>query len=583
MSISDQVIEQVRTSSDIVSIVRDYVPDLKKAGRNWKCCCPFHSEKTPSFVVSPEKGIFRCFGCGAAGDVFKFVMLIENISWIEAVKKLAQKSGITITETANEKISVSEKTKLFEILETAAKFYNRCFLESSAASYARAYAKQRGITAESVKKFLIGYAPKGKILESAQKKGYAYEVLAKAGVVTKTDSGTVFEYMSERLVFPIFDVQGRIVAFGGRTLTDGKVKYLNTPETIVYSKSSNLYGLFQALPDIRKDKSIVVVEGYMDVVLSQQYGVSGAVAPLGTSFTQQQAKLIDRYSENTVLLFDSDDAGRNATQRALEICAENDIAVKTSSLPEGVDSDEYLLANGRDSFYKLLEKNAKTPIKFMIDREEKKSDVKTSHGKASAVSALLDFVAKNKNNVIQRDYINNIAQSFNLDEEIVWQEFKRKTLGNSYSVKENLFDKIKDDKKRYSLEEQLIRFLLDIKNRQYVFKIKSDFFTLSNCMEIHNILLNKKDITVAGILSKLDSKKAEWFSKLAMEGVAEDQSSEECFNILCNDIEIRRLNKRRKTLEKEVLLMMEGKVAADPAKIKEYGLLTAQIKGSGKK
>ncbi len=321
----------------------------------------------------------------------------------------------------------------------------------------------------------------------------------------------------------------------------------------------------------------------MDVVLSQQYGVSGAVAPLGTSFTQQQAKLIDRYSENTVLLFDSDDAGRNATQRALEICAENDIAVKTSSLPEGVDSDEYLLANGRDSFYKLLEKNAKTPIKFMIDREEKKSDVKTSHGKAAAVSALLDFVAKNKNNVIQRDYINNIAQSFNLDEEIVWQEFKRKTLGNSYSVKENLFDKIKDDKKRYSLEEQLIRFLLDIKNRQYVFKIKSDFFTLSNCMEIHNILLNKKDITVAGILSKLDSKKAEWFSKLAMEGVAEDQSSEECFNILCNDIEIRRLNKRRKTLEKEVLLMMEGKVAADPAKIKEYGLLTAQIKGSGKK
>lgn len=583
MSISDQVIEQVRTSSDIVSIVRDYVPDLKKAGRNWKCCCPFHSEKTPSFVVSPEKGIFRCFGCGAAGDVFKFVMLIENISWIEAVKKLAQKSGITITETANEKISVSEKTKLFEILETAAKFYNRCFLESSAASYARAYAKQRGITAESVKKFLIGYAPKGKILESAQKKGYAYEVLAKAGVVTKTDSGTVFEYMSERLVFPIFDVQGRIVAFGGRTLTDGKVKYLNTPETIVYSKSSNLYGLFQALPDIRKDKSIVVVEGYMDVVLSQQYGVSGTVAPLGTSFTQQQAKLIDRYSENTVLLFDSDDAGRNATQRALEICAENDIAVKTSSLPEGVDSDEYLLANGRDSFYKLLEKNAKTPIKFMIDREEKKSDVKTSHGKAAAVSALLDFVAKNKNNVIQRDYINNIAQSFNLDEEIVWQEFKRKTLGNSYSVKENLFDKIKDDKKRYSLEEQLIRFLLDIKNRQYVFKIKSDFFTLSNCMEIHNILLNKKDITVAGILSKLDSKKAEWFSKLAMEGAAEDQSSEECFNILCNDIEIRRLNKRRKTLEKEVLLMMEGKVAADPAKIKEYGLLTAQIKGSGKK
>ncbi|MFA7074966.1 MAG: DNA primase [Endomicrobiaceae bacterium] len=583
MSISDQVIEQIRTASDIISVVRDYVPDLKKAGRNWKCCCPFHNEKTPSFVVSPEKGIFRCFGCNVAGDVFKFVMLIENISWIEAVKKLAQKNGITIAETFNEKISVSEKTKLFEILENTSKFYHRCFIESNSASHARAYAKQRGITSESVKKFLIGYAPKGKILESARKKGYAYEVLAKAGLVTKNDSGTVFEYMSDRLVFPIFDVQGRIVAFGGRTLSDSKVKYLNTPETIVYSKSSNLYGLFQALPDIRKNKSIVLVEGYMDVVLSQQYGVSGAVAPLGTAFTHQQAKLIGRYSDNTVLLFDSDDAGRNATGRALEICAENDIAVKTSSLPEGVDPDEYLLANGKESFYKLIDKNSKTAIKFMIERERGKIDIKTAQGKAAAVSVLLDFAAKNKNAIIQRDYIKNISDAFNLDEEIVWREFKRKTFVGVNVVQEQLFNKAGSGKTKFSLEEQLIRFLLDAKNRQYLFRIKKDFFTLSNCTEIYNILSEKKDITIAGILSQLDSKKAEWFSKLAMEGISDGQSSEEYFTVLCNDIEIFRLSKKRSALEKEVLLMMDGKIAADPAKIKEYGLLTAQIKGSGKK
>ncbi|MDD2523879.1 MAG: DNA primase [Endomicrobiia bacterium] len=583
MSISDQVIEQVRTASDIVSVVRDYVPDLKKAGRNWKCCCPFHSEKTPSFVVSPEKGIFRCFGCNVAGDVFKFVMLVENISWIEAVKKLAQKNGITISDTFTEKISVSEKTKLFEILENASKFYHRYFLESSAASYAREYTKQRGITQDSIKKFMIGYAPKGKILESAQKKGYAYEVLAKAGLVTKTDSGTVFEYMSDRLVFPIFDVQGRVVAFGGRTLADSKAKYLNTPETIVYSKSANLYGLFQALPDIRKDKSIVLVEGYMDVVLSQQYGVSGAVAPLGTAFTQQQAKLVSRYSENTILLFDSDDAGRSATQRALEICAENDIAVKTASLPEGVDPDEYLLSNGKDDFYKLLDKNSKTAIKFMIDREEKKVDIKTSQGKATAVSVLLDFVTKNKNTIIQRDYIKYIAQAFNLDEELIWREFKRKTLFKTDTIKENLFDKFKNDKKQYSLEEQLLKFLLNMQNRQYVLKIQKDFFIVDNCIEIYNMLLQNNGITVAGILSKLDSTKAEWFSKLAMENSSDDQFSEEFFVIVCKDIESNRLKIKRKLLEKEILLMTEGKMVADPIKIKEYNLLTAQIKGSGKK
>lgn len=583
MSISDQVIEQVRTASDIVSVVRDYVPDLKKAGRNWKCCCPFHSEKTPSFVVSPEKGIFRCFGCNVAGDVFKFVMLVENISWIEAVKKLAQKSGITINDTFTEKISVSEKTKLFEILENASKFYHRYFLESNAASYAREYTKQRGITQDSIKKFMIGYAPKGKILESAQKKGYAYEVLAKAGLVTKTDSGTVFEYMSDRLVFPIFDVQGRVVAFGGRTLADSKAKYLNTPETIIYSKSANLYGLFQALPDIRKDKSIVLVEGYMDVVLSQQYGVSGAVAPLGTAFTQQQAKLVSRYSENTILLFDSDNAGRSATQRALEICAENDIAVKTASLPEGVDPDEYLLSNGKDDFYKLLDKNSKTAIKFMIDREEEKVDIKTSQGKATAVSVLLDFVTKNKNTIIQRDYIKYIAQAFNLDEELIWREFKRKTLFKTDTIKENLFDKFKNDKKQYSLEEQLLKFLLNIQNRQYVLKVQKDFFTVDNCIEIYNMLLQNNGITVAGILSKLDSKKTEWFSKLAMENSSDDQFSEEFFVIVCKDIESHRLKIKRKLLEKEILLMTEGKMVADPIKIKEYNLLTAQIKGSGKK
>ena len=560
MAISDQIIEQIRMSSDIVSVIGDYVPDLKKAGRNWKACCPFHTEKTPSFVVNPEKGIFKCFGCGVAGDVFKFVTLIENISWIEAVKKLAQKSGIVIEEDYTQKISVSEKTKIFEFLELVSKFYNKCFLESPLAKIARNYAVQRGITSQTINKFMIGYAPKGKLLEFARKKGYDYKVLLKSGLFTKTDSG-IFEYMSERFVFPIYDIQGRVVAFGGRTLGNSKAKYLNTPETIVYSKSSNLYGLFQALPEVKKNKSIILVEGYMDVVLSQQHGVYGAVAPLGTAFTWQQAKLINRYSENTVLLFDPDEAGRTATQRALEICAENDIPVYTSSLPDNVDPDEYLLANGKENFYKLLDKNSKSAIKFMIDRISYKYGTKSLQAKTKIVSELLDFVAKNKNSIVQRDYIKQISQTLNLEEEVVWQEFKRKVVYKAEVISENIQKPNK--KKSIDLEEQLLKILLDKDNRFLIRKLTKDFFTNPNCVVVYNMLLGNSEMPVSEILSKLDDKTSRWFSDIAIENREEAKISEEKFSILCKDIEKERLKIKRKNLEKEVLLMTEGKKEMD--------------------
>lgn len=583
MAISDHILDQIRTSSSIEYIIQEYVPDLKKTGKNWKCCCPFHNEKTPSFVVSPEKGIFRCFGCGVAGDVFKFVMLIENIPWIEAVKKLAQKSGITIQETNEDKITLSEKAKIFELLETASKFYHRCFVESKSAQIARDYAKERGLSRETIEKFMIGYAPKGKLLESALKKGYSYEGLAKAGLVTKTDSGMFFEYMSDRLVFPILDIQGRVVAFGGRTLTNQKTKYLNTPETIVYSKSANLYGLFQTLPDLKKDKRIILLEGYMDVVMTQQYGVSGAVASLGTAFTTQQAKLIARYAEDISVLFDSDDAGRSATQRALEIFAENDIIVKTVALPEGIDPDEYLLEHGKSSFDDLLKTKSKSAIDFMMDRIVDANDIKKSGGKAKVVSLLLDFVVKNKNTIIQRDFIKEISQRLNLEEEILWQELKkRKVFKTENIVKQDLLVKNENDKEGKSLEEEMIKFLLSKDCRVFVSKIDDNFWTSKKCIQIYQFLKQKKDITTAEILSKLEGDDVQWFSKLAMESDITRNDCAEIFSILYKDIESYKLKKTRKELEKEIFLMTDGKIPRNVDKIKEYYLLTSKIKGSGK-
>lgn len=585
MAISERVIDQIRASSGIEYVIQEYVPDLKKAGKNWKCCCPFHNEKTPSFVVSPEKGIFRCFGCGAAGDVFKFVMLIENIPWIEAVRKLAQKSGITIQESKEDKVALSEKARLFEILESAAKFYHRCFVETSAAKIARDYAQSRGLSDATIEKFSIGYAPNGKLLESALKKGYSYEELAKAGLAVKTDSGRFFEYMSDRLVFPILDIQGRVIAFGGRTLTNSKTKYLNTPETPVYSKSANLYGLFQTLPDVKKDKRIILLEGYMDVVMTQQYGVSGAVASLGTSFTSQQAKLIARYGEDDIIvLFDSDDAGRSATYRALEIFADNDIPVKTSAMPEGVDPDEYLLEHGRQAFDNLLKAKSKTAIDFMIDRVAAGNDIKIPAAKAKAASVLLDFIIKNKNAIIQRDYIKEVSQRLNLEEEILWQELKKRKIFKTEKItKQDLLIKNTDGREDISIEDKMIKFLLQPECRIFVDKIKEGLLTSQRCIKVYGFLRGKKDITAAEILSKLESADARWFSKLAIEADSKPGDLEEIFGVLYKDIESEKIENRRKELEKEILLMSEGKTADNAEKIKEYKLLTSKIKGSGKK
>ena len=581
MAISEDIIERVRLSGDIVSVVREYLPDLKRAGRNWKACCPFHNEKTPSFIVSSEKGIFRCFGCNAAGDVFKFVMLMDNISWIESVRKLAAKAGIEIKETKADIVKTSEKTKLFEILESSAKFYNRCFLESSQAAKARQYLEKRGVNADTVKKFMIGYAPKGQLIGQAAKKGYTPEVLSKAGIITKSERGNYFEYMSERVVFPIFDVQGRVVAFGGRTLTDQQPKYLNTPETAVYSKSSNLYGLFQTLPELRKERKIIVLEGYMDIVIPRQFGISGAVASLGTSFTQNHAKLIARYADSVTLLFDADNAGRSAAQRALEILVENGTQCSVSSLPEGIDADEYLNDNGKEKFLELIENSSKSAIEFMIERVSLDIKKNVPETKAKAVSVLLDFVSRSGDNVIQREWIKTFSQQINVDEDAVWREFKKKQRSKLFKNVSAGGEKsivIAEEKKiGLSLEENLLNLMF--RDRNLVEKITEDVFSDIRCSKIFAMITSGRN--EAEILDSLSENDSKWFTDITLSPI-EYNNAEEIFNAILKDMHTEKLKKRRKELEKEILLMSAGKIAVDNKKQEEYNKLTVQLKGSGK-
>jgi DNA primase len=585
MTISEDIIERIRLSNNIESIVREYLPDLKKVGRNWKACCPFHNEKTPSFVVSPEKAIFRCFGCNTAGDVFKFVMLADNISWIEAVRKLAQKARITIQETKKNITKTSEKSKVFDILENSAIFYHKYLLESSSARKVRDYLKSRGITSDTINKFNLGFAPKGQPLQLVLKKGHTTDEIVNSGLMTKTEKGTFFEYMSERIVFPIYDVQGRVVAFGGRTIGNQEPKYLNTPETIVYSKSSNLYGLYQTLSELRKERKMIILEGYMDVVIPQQFGIVGAVATLGTAFTQNHAKLIARYSDDVILLFDADNAGKAATQKALEVLTENGIEAKVSFLPEHVDADEYLNQHGKEKFLKLLSDSSKSAIDFMIDRIYRAAlpvgKVVSPETKAKLVSILLDFVSKSSNTIIQREWIKKIAQHVNVDEEAVWREFKKK---QNLKIKgyfndnfKNLaFKEVKNKEISMSLEENLLNLILN--NRDYIERIGIDFFQDTRCQKIYGLLTS--DLSDVEILNELLPEESVWFSELTLNSI-EYNDVNEAFLIILKDLEEYNHERRRQQLEKEILLMTEGKKEKDSTLFEEYKKLTTLLKGSG--
>ncbi|MDR2811657.1 MAG: DNA primase [Endomicrobium sp.] len=584
MVISEDIIEKIRLSNSIEFVVREYLSDLKKAGRNWKACCPFHNEKTPSFVVSPEKGIFRCFGCNTAGDVFKFVMLADNISWLEAVRRLAQKAGITIQETKKNITKASEKSEIFDILENSAIFYHRCLFENSSAGKVRDYLKSRGITNDTINKFNLGFAPKGQLLQLALKKGHTADELAKAGLITKTERGTFFEYMSERIVFPIYDAQGRVVAFGGRTIGNQKPKYLNTPETIVYSKSSNLYGLYQTLSDLRRERKIIVLEGYIDVVIPQQFGIVGAVATLGTAFTQNHAKLVTRYCDEVTLLFDADNAGRTATHKALEILTESGMDAKVSSLPEHVDADEYLNQHGKEKFLKLLSHTSKSAIDFMIDIVYRSTlligKVVSPETKAKAVSILLDFVSKSSNTIVQREWIKKVAQHINIDEGAVWQEFKKK---QNLKIKsyfnddlKNLISKtVKNKKIIMSLEENLLNLILN--NRDYLERVGADFFQDARCQKIYGLLAS--GLSDAEILNELSSEEIIWFSDLTLNSI-EYNDVNEAFLIILKDMEEHNYRRRRQQLEREILLMTEGKKEKDSALFEEYKKLTTLLKGS---
>ena len=354
--IPEELIDSIRSQADIVDVVSDYVT-LRKAGRNYKGLCPFHDEKTPSFSVNQERQIFHCFGCGKHGSVFSFLMEHENVTFVEAVRHIAHRLNITIPDTYREREAGSEAESLAQVTRFAARFFHERLLNAGRDSIVRRYTERRGLSEETVKSFGLGFAPDSwnDLLNEARKQGIDQALLVKAGLA-KTGEQRTYDAFRKRLIFPILAPSGRVVGFGGRTLSDeDQPKYLNSSESPIYRKSQVLYGLYQARDALRRRGRILVVEGYMDLLGLYEQGVQGVVALCGTALTREQAQLLARYGQQAFLVYDSDQAGVRATWRAIEPLVESGLWTRIVRLPEDYDPDSYVREHGQDGFMKLVD------------------------------------------------------------------------------------------------------------------------------------------------------------------------------------------------------------------------------------
>ncbi|MFA5860007.1 MAG: DNA primase [Elusimicrobiota bacterium] len=429
----NSIFDEIRTKVNIVEVVRDRVPNLVKAGRGYKALCPFHKEKTPSFLVSQEKGLFRCFGCGVGGDVIRFVIMMDKITMPEALEVLAKRANITLPQSTRYTRNPEAEAKREQFLkmnETVADYYHNYLCDSQETRGVRQYLKKRNVDDHVVNKFKIGYSPRdNSVVGLLKSNGYKDEELSRSGLVRFADTRNEwYDTFRSRLMFPIFDQRNRIIAFGGRILDDAnneQAKYINSPETMVFSKSRTLYGLSQCSQGVREAGKIVVVEGYMDTISLHQAGFTYAVAPLGTALTNEHVGILKRYSDEVYLSFDSDNSGVIATLRSIAILLAADVYPKVIVIKGAKDPDELLnKPDGAELYAKLIE-TAKEGFEFYIDTLVAKYGNGTSAGKRNVVKSTIEFMVKIPNEVVKNEALCYLSNMVNIQPEILSMELRK--------------------------------------------------------------------------------------------------------------------------------------------------------------
>lgn len=430
---SEEILNEVRQSNDIVDIISQYM-HLKRSGRNFFGLCPFHNEKSPSFSVSPDKQIFHCFGCGVGGNVFTFVSKIEGMSFVETVQMLAERANIQLPTLQNSGDSLREelKDKVYKINEFTAEYYHQNLYKPQA-KMGQEYVKKRQLSNETLKSFRIGFSGKfDELYKELKKQGFEEKEILESGLVNKNDRGQYIDRYRNRLMFPICDVRGRVIAFGGRVLDDSKPKYINSPENVVYSKGRHLFGLNVAKKG--DTKKLLIVEGYMDVISLHQRGITNVVAPLGTALTEQQGWLLRKNAEQIILSFDSDEAGLQAKLRALDILQNMGCDLRVLQIDGAKDPDEYIVKYGNARFKNIVDK-ALSVIEFKVRTLQKDLNLENTNDKIKFLNEIAKLISKVDNTIEREVYIEKISKEYDISKEAIYAEVNKLTYKNTNSEK----------------------------------------------------------------------------------------------------------------------------------------------------
>lgn len=535
LAISDGFIQEIKARSDIADVISSYV-NLKKAGRNLIGLCPFHNEKTPSFNVSRENGFFHCFGCGVGGDVITFIRRIENLDYVDAVKFLAQRAGLSMPEDNRDDGLSSLKTRIYEANREAARFYHRQ-LYAPTGQNALEYLRKRGLTEKTIIHFGLGYSPPSRfeLVNYLKGKGFSSTELIAANLANESRKGYPFDRFSDRVMFPIMDLRGNVIAFGGRIMSDIKPKYLNTSDTPVFNKSRNLFAL-----QFAKNKAngqLIIVEGYMDVIALHQAGFENAIATLGTALTQEQAIIIKRYCDDIIICYDADDAGQKATARAISILRPTGLNIKVLTVPDGKDPDEYIKTHGEQGSarFRLLLEKCGNDVEYRLHKLKKNYNIDITEQRVAFLTEAAKLIASLDNNIEQDVYISRLSEELNVEKSAVRQQvtkyYKRnvreadkkeqREIQNIMSARN---DKINSEKfynlRAANAEEALIALMIfnpDIANT-ICSKTLSEKFITSFDRKVFEVLkgriLEGKDITLADISGEFSNDEVSQIAKI---------------------------------------------------------------------
>ncbi|NIA22933.1 MAG: DNA primase [Proteobacteria bacterium] len=513
--ISNEKIEEVLSNVDIVEVIEEYVP-LKQVGANYRALCPFHTEKTPSFYVSREKGIYHCFGCGRSGNAIKFLMEYNNITFPEAIAVLAEKAGIKLGDGYETSGSENNYRK---ILEDALHYFEDS-LSGSKGNIAVQYIKNREISEKMVGKFHIGYAPPHGLLNYIGKKGWKTKDVIKTGLVIKTESGEIYERFRNRIMFPIYNTVGKIIAFGGRSLGNELPKYINSPETEYYKKGHIFFGIWQAKNKIKEVDEAVIVEGYIDLISLHQKGIENVIAPLGTALTSEQARLLKRYTGSVILMFDADEAGLKASERGINICLKQGLSVYIALMEKGMDPDDYIKKYGVEALKERIDEKVNF-LDFKITMLKKKYNFNDVDQVSRALREIKEIVLLIPDVITRELWYKRIAEQFEIPIETVRTE-KVKSIENTRK------EKVVKRNELNSIYANILNIINIAHDKQNFFDYIKTYIPFQYLQEnaigkiIYDIVLSENMPSITDMINSLDGKNRD----IVYEGVFMENTSD---------------------------------------------------------